>query len=286
MIEVRNLCFVPPGGAEPVLDDVSFSIRDGERVALLGGNGSGKTTLVRLLNGTLVPTTGSVHVDGFDTQADEAHFEVRRRVGLLFQDPDDQFVTTTLDREVAFGLENLGMPQAQMRAAVDEVLQFFDLLHAREVPPHEMSGGEKARLALACVWVMGPRALLLDETDSLLDKRGAERLTSAIEALPPDTSLLRVTTDASAAADFARMLVLHNGHLLADGPPDEVFGTLPAEVVARIDTPLAWELSQELRDRGVPASCTVSWRRLLAELQGHEMGASATPQTEPRAESP
>ncbi|MFQ5599436.1 MAG: energy-coupling factor ABC transporter ATP-binding protein, partial [Candidatus Krumholzibacteriia bacterium] len=164
MIEVHDVTVELPGCPKPVLRGVSLRLGAGERVALLGGNGSGKTTLVRLLNGTLLPSRGRVIVQGFDTSDPNARFEVRRRVGLLFQDPDNQFVSTTVEREVAFGLENLGVQTAVMRRAVRDAIDDFDLRDHQQVPPHEMSGGEKARLALACVWVMGPRALVFDET--------------------------------------------------------------------------------------------------------------------------
>jgi energy-coupling factor transporter ATP-binding protein EcfA2 len=133
-----------------------------------------------------------------------------------------------------------------------------------------MSGGEKARLALACVWVMGPRTLLLDETESLLDRRGVERLHAALDALPRETSVLHVTTDPNAASGHARALVLHAGRLVADAPPDDVFATLPDEVLQRIDTPLAWRVSRELVRAGRLAQPTASWPRLLQQLDaGH-----------------
>ena len=266
MIEVRDVTFVPPGREAPSLDAVTFTLHDGERAVLLGGNGSGKTTLVRLLNGTLQPTSGQVIVDGFDPRDAAAHEDVCRRVGLLFQDPDDQFVTTTLEREIAFGLENLSVPQPQMRTAVDAAMRDFGLLDLRNAPPHEMSGGEKARLALACVWVMGPRTLLLDETESLLDRRGAERLHAGLDALPRQTSVLHVTTDAGAIAGHSRVLVLHAGRLVADGPPDATFAALPDDVLRRIDTPLAWRISRGLCDAGRLAQPTASWPQLLQQL--------------------
>ena len=266
MIEVHDVSVELPGRPRPLLEGIRFRLHAGERVALLGGNGSGKTTLARLLNGTQLPTSGRVLVHGFDTRDPQAHFEVRRRVGLLFQDPDNQFVTTTVEREIAFGLENLEEPTPRMRRAVREALEDFDLRGHEQSPPHEMSGGEKTRLALACVWVMGPEAVLLDETESLLDLRGGERLWRQIEALPAETMLMRVTTHAEVAATCPRVLVLHEGRLVADGAPNAIFAHLPDEVVARVGLPLVWRLAMELVAAGRLHRPTVSLDDVLTGL--------------------
>ncbi len=276
MIDVRDVSVLRPGATRPILDQVSFTLADGERAALLGGNGSGKTTLVRLLNGTLLPSSGSVRVDDDATHDKVALERVRRRVGLLFQEPDNQFVTTTVEREVAFGLENLAVPTADMRRDVDRMLREFDLERHRQSPPHEMSGGEKARLALACVWVMGPGAIVLDETESLLDRRGAEQLWKQIGRLPRDTSVLRVTTDPEVAATSARVLVLHEGRLIADGAPDDVLRALPDAVVERVGHPLIWQISAQLVQDGLIDSPTASWATLLRKLGASGSTAGGT----------
>ncbi len=234
VIELHDVVVERSGRPRPVLDGVSLRIETGERVALLGGNGSGKTTLVRLLNGTELPDRGRVTVDGHDTQDDAARFAVRRDVGLLFQDPDDQFVSTTADREIAFGLENLNVPTTTMRPLVDDALGRFGLESQRHASPHEMSGGEKARLALASVWVMQPRVLVLDETAALLDRRGRESLAAAIAALPPETIVIYVMTSAEQARAHSRVLVLHDGCVVADGPPAEALKSLPAKAALHV----------------------------------------------------
>lgn len=276
MIEVERVSVELPGNGKPLLTDVSFHLRAGERVALLGGNGSGKTTLARLLIGAQLPTRGKVVVHGFDTSDPASRFEVRRRVGLLFQDPDNQFVSTTVEREIAFGLENLNETTPRMRAAVNKALDDFDLRGKEHSPPHEMSGGEKARLAMACVWVMGPSTLVLDETDSLLDLRSTERLWRQIDDLPADTALLRVTTDAELAASSPRVLVLHEGCLVADGLPDAVFAHLAPEIVARVGLPLVWRLSAALVRAGRMHRPTVELDDVLAAsgIPGPEGGAA------------
>jgi energy-coupling factor transport system ATP-binding protein len=276
VIELHEVSVELPGGAGLVLDHLNLRLCPGERVTLLGGNGSGKTTLARLLNGTQLPTRGQVLVHGWDTRDPDGRFDVRRRVGLLFQEPDNQFVTTTAEREIAFGLENLEVSWTRMQQAVREALDDFGLQGLESMAPHEMSGGEKARLALACVWVMGSEALVLDETDSLLDRRGTERLWQQIDALPEDTTVLRVTTDADVAASSSRVLVLHAGCLVADGAPDAVFAHLPAEVVERVGLPLMWRISQRLVAAGRMRRPTVSVEDVLTAvgISGPEGGAA------------
>jgi energy-coupling factor transport system ATP-binding protein len=268
MIEVREVTVELSGRPVPVLDAVSFVIAPGERVALLGGNGSGKTTLARLLNGIHVPTRGAVQVDGTDTRVATTLPQVRRTVGLLFQDPDDQFVTTTVEREIAFALENQRLPAGEIRHRVEALLAQFDLADRRRAAPHEMSGGEKARLALACVWAMRPRYLVLDETESLLDRRGRERLGAALAALPPETAIVHVTTEAERAARCERVLVLHAGRLEADGPADTIWRDLPATAVARTGLPLAWRISARLVACGRIAQATSSEHGLVAAFVG------------------
>lgn len=266
LIEVDAVSLHRPPLERPVLHDVSFRLAPGERVALLGGNGSGKSTLVRLLNGTLQPDSGRVVVDGISTAEPDRLHEVRQRVGLLFQDPDNQFVTTTAEREIAFGLENLQVPANEMRPQVQQALEDFELLRYQHTPPHEMSGGEKARLALACVWVMGATTLLLDETDSLLDRRSRKRLVARIAALPSETTVLMVTTEPDAASEADRVLVLHEGCLVADGPPDAVWRDLSESVAAHVGLPLVWRLSVSLQRAGRIDHSTSSWDQLVRQL--------------------
>jgi len=271
MIEVHDVTVELPGAPRPALESVRFRLDVGENVALLGANGSGKTTLARLLNGTQLPTRGRVLVQGCDTADPQARLRVRRLVGLLFQDPDNQFVTTTLEREIAFGLENLNTSVGKIQTLVRGALDEFELERHRHAAPHEMSGGEKARLALACVWVMGPGAIVLDETESLLDRRGGETLLRKIDELPPQTTVLRITTDAEVAASCARVLLLHDGQLIADGPPDAVFAHMPVAAAERVGVPLVWRVSQELVRLGRLGRPTVSLDSVLTTLGLHEI---------------
>ena len=268
VLELDSVTVRRPHRERPVLENVSLRVCSGERIVLLGGNGSGKTTLVRLLNGTLLPDAGRVCVQGKATTDPQALHDIRRCVGMLFQDPDNQFVTTTAEREIAFGLENLQCSASEMRAVVDEALEEFDLARYRHTPPHEMSGGEKARLALASVWVMGARVLVLDETESLLDRHACRRLWERTDSLPAETIVLQVTTDAEKASEADRVLVLHEGKLVADGTPDAVWAQLPGEVIERVGLPLVWRLSQRLQAQGTLPGllATGSWDRLVDQV--------------------
>lgn len=277
VIDLQGVGVDRPGRESPVLDGIDLRIAPGERITLLGGNGSGKTTLARLLNGTHLPTRGRVLVEGHDTREGASNLAVRRAVGLLFQDPDDQFVSTTAEREIAFGLENQRMPTHEMRRIVDAALRQFDLEDHRHAPPHEMSGGEKTRLALACVWVVQPRCIVLDETESLLDRRGRECLARVLATLPERTAVVRITTDVEAAVTTARLLVLHEGRLAGDGDPDDVFAGLPESILQRTGTPLAWRLSTALVEQGRLARATTCSDRLVSRCAASIRDPSSVP---------
>jgi len=226
MIEAHALKFQYPGSEEGfALRGISFTLKAGERVALMGANGSGKTTFVRCLNGLLKPFSGDVLVDGLSVHKDQFLHEIRRRVGMVFQNPDNQIVTTSVLREIAFGLENLGLEPEKMKGQVQEALERFNLEEYRDAPPHLLSGGERQRLALASVWVMKPRYLILDEPTSLLDPRGRREVLRLIkrEIEKRHVGVLLVTQYPEEALGFDRLVVMHQGRVLLDGSPEHVF---------------------------------------------------------------
>jgi energy-coupling factor transporter ATPase len=223
VLEVERLQVVYPGAeSAPALRGVSFRVAPGERVALMGANGSGKTTLVRCIDGLLHPTAGDVRIDGFSVLRPGDLMALRRRVGLVFQNPDDQIVSTTVEREIAFGPENLGVPTEGIIRRVEEALRMFRLEKVRTHAPHLLSGGERQRLALASVWVMEPAYYVLDEPTSLLDPEGRAEIRRFV-AERSEAGFLIVTQYADEALFCGRLLLLREGKLVYDGPAEEGF---------------------------------------------------------------
>jgi biotin transport system ATP-binding protein len=203
-------------GDRPVLRDLTLTLAE-HRVGVIGGNGSGKSTLARLLNGLVLPTEGQVLVDGLDTATDLR--AVRRRVGFVFQDPDAQIVYPTVAEDVAFGLQNQGVPAEERAVRVAEVLDRYGLAGHADHPAHLLSGGQKQLLAIAGVLVMRPLRVVFDEPTTLLDLANKRRVTRVVEELEQDVVV--VTHDLDLLAGFDRVLVFADGRVLADGPPAE-----------------------------------------------------------------
>jgi energy-coupling factor transport system ATP-binding protein len=256
MIEVHDLEFsyrLKDGNRLPALKGISLQISQGESVAIIGSNGSGKSTLARCLNGLLVSQRGEVKVDGRDV-GQRANWEyIRRRVGMIFQNPDNQIVSTTVEREIAFGLENLALPSEQLRARVEEVLRQFHLRDLRHRPPHLLSGGEKQRLSIAAVLAMRPQYLILDEPTSLLDPVGRREVRELLQRLfaRGDVTLVHITQFPEEAAEARRVLVLHEGELVLEGSPQEVFAQGDCLREFGLRQPFAIELADRLREVGV-----------------------------------
>jgi len=228
MIEVDDLEFgykLKDGSRLLALKGISVEISEGESVAIIGSNGSGKSTLARCLNGLLMPQRGEVRVDGLEVGQRANWEQIRQRVGMIFQNPDNQIVSTTVEREIAFGLENLALPSEQLRARVEEILRQFHLRDLRHRPPHLLSGGEKQRLSIAAVLAMRPKYLILDEPTSLLDPVGRREVRELLQRLFAEgkVTLVHITQFPEEAAEAQRVLVLHGGELVLEGSPEEVF---------------------------------------------------------------
>lgn len=231
MIKVQNISFSYPTDENCehyVLENVSLDIHPGESIAVMGHNGSGKTTFARCLNGLLLPTKGRVVVDGKDTQKPEFAIEIKKCVGMVFQNPDNQIVSATVEREIAFGLENLGVSYQEMHRIVDEMLLKFHLDLHRRKSPHYISGGEKQRLALASVMAMQPRYLVLDEPTSLLDPKSRNEIMDILENIhghakenPITTILITQFPEEALFAD--RLIIFHDGQIVMDDNPNRIF---------------------------------------------------------------
>lgn len=221
----------PDGQRFPAVRQLSLQINDGEYVTIMGKNGSGKTTLARLCNGLVLPTAGRVVVDGLEISPGRYEHipSIRRRVGMVFQNPENQIVSTTVEREIAFGLENLCIEQNEMHQRVDTALVEFELERYRQRPPHQLSGGEKQRLAIAAVMAMQPRHLILDEPTTLLDLEHRRKLLALLVALNKGTAtrqpctIINVTQFPEEALFASRLIILHDGDLVFDDHPHQIF---------------------------------------------------------------
>jgi energy-coupling factor transporter ATPase len=262
MIEIRNLWYryrLRDDDNLEALRGISTLFRPGESVAIVGANGSGKSTLALCLNGLLQPAGGQVLVDGLDVSRRSDWPRIRRRVGMVFQNPDNQIISTTVEREIAFGLENLAVPADELRARVEEVLDQFHLRAFRDRPPHLLSGGEKQRLAVAAVLAMRPRYLVLDEPTSLLDPVSRREVGALIRQLhrQEEVAVVHITQFPEEAAEAQRVLVMHDGKLVMEGRPEEIFSRHRELARLGLRPPFAQELAARLRQRGLPLEETI-----------------------------
>ena len=272
LIQVRGLTHTYHAGtpeAVPAVAGVDLDVHAGECLALVGGNGSGKSTLAKHLNALLLPAEGRVVVDGFDTADPEAVWEVRRRVGMIFEHPDDQLVAAVVEEDVAFGPENLGLPPAEIRARVSAALQTVGLEPLRRRAPHLLSGGQKQRVAIAGVLAMAPKCLVLDEATSMLDPEGQrEVMEVAFRLCRGDGLALVLITHAMEEAALAdRVVVMAGGRIALEGTPAEVFDNEEALRGLRLEPPEVVRLRRGLARDGVPVGAdVVTLDQLVASL--------------------
>ncbi|UCB53536.1 MAG: energy-coupling factor transporter ATPase [Candidatus Zixiibacteriota bacterium] len=234
------------------LDDISLQLKEGESVAVIGSNGSGKTTLVKLFNALIVPDKGEVWIDGVGTRDKKSQRLIRQRVGMVFQNPDNQIISTSVGREIAFGLENLALPYDEMKRRVEWALKRFHLDEYRNHSPHRLSGGEKQRVALAAVLSMEPKYLILDEPTSLLDSQGKREVLSLIRELSEQkkVTVIQITQFAEEAVFADRVLVMHQGKILQDGPPIKVLKQKEDLENIGLEPPFPLRIASGLRQRG------------------------------------
>lgn len=229
IIKTENLQYAYPTEdgqlSVPVLKGVNLSIRRGEFVAVLGHNGSGKSTLAGCFNAIRLPTGGVCYVDMMDTRDENNTYEVRKTVSMVFQNPDNQLVATVVEEDVAFALENMGVPPAEIRKRVDDALRAVGMYEYRAQAPHRLSGGQKQRIAIAGVIAMMPRCVVLDEPTAMLDPHGREEVISTIERLNREMGItvVLITHHMTEAIRAQRVIVMDTGRILADGTPKEVF---------------------------------------------------------------
>ena len=256
IIETRDLRFSYPAaeGVTPVvLDGVDLKIGAGSFVAVLGHNGSGKSTLAKHMNAILLPTGGKVYVDGIDTADDGRLLDIRRTVGMVFQNPDNQIVANVVEEDVAFAPENLGVPPEEIRRRVDDALKTVGMYEFREHAPHLLSGGQKQRVAIAGVLAMAPRCIVLDEPTAMLDPVGRREVMDTIKKLnrTAGVTVVLITHHMDEAAQADRLVVMSKGQVVADGTPKEVFSHVEALKSVGLTVPETVELCWALRKDGL-----------------------------------
>jgi len=243
-----------PGAAEETaLDQVSLTIAAGEFVAIVGHNGSGKSTLAKHLNGLLLPTSGDVWVAGMNTKDEQHRWDIRQTVGMVFQNPDNQIVAATVEEDVAFGPENLGLPSELIRTRVDEALAVVGMSDYAEAPPHSLSGGQKQRVAIAGVIAMRPRCLVLYEPTAMLDPVGRREVMETISRLNEEEGItvVLITHFMDEAVKAHRVVVMDDGRIVREGPPAAVFEEIDLLRKLRLDVPPVIELASRLRARSL-----------------------------------
>ena len=258
MLQTEHLTFAYPaeeGQSAPTaaLEDVTLSVEKGSFVVVLGHNGSGKSTLAKQMNAVLLPCGGTVYVDGMDTKQEALLLEIRRRVGMVFQNPDNQIVANVVEEDVAFAPENLGIPTEEIRRRVDDALAAVGMSEFTRHAPHLLSGGQKQRVAIAGVIAMAPECVVLDEATAMLDPSGRREVLSAIRALNRERGItvVLITHHMDEALGADRLIVMNDGHLAMDGTPAEVFTQVDALRAMGLAAPDTVELLYGLRQGGM-----------------------------------
>ena len=252
MIEIQNVSYAYEDAAAKALNNVSLTINDGEFVAVVGHNGSGKSTLAKHLNALLLPTEGKVLVDGMDT-ADEANtLSIRQKVGMVFQNPDNQLVTTIVEEDVAFGPENIGVPGNEIRARVDKALTAVGMEKYAHSAPNMLSGGQKQRIAIAGMLAMQPKVLVLDEATAMLDPKGRMDIIDLVTKLHKENGItvVMITQYMEEVIGADRVAVMSGGELILEGTPKEVFSQDELLHKHRLDVPVMQQLANRLNARG------------------------------------
>lgn len=252
IIEINQIEFSYQEDATPALKDVSFSINKGEWIAIVGHNGSGKSTLAKAINGLHLPQKGTVTVGGMEL-SEESVWDIRRMVGMVFQNPDNQFVGATVEDDVAFGLENQGIERSEMQRRVQDALEKVKMQDFVTREPARLSGGQKQRVAIAGVVALRPDIIILDEATSMLDPEGRDDVIATINEIKEESDLtvISITHDIDEAASANRILVMREGELYQEGTPEEIFSAGPELVSLGLDLPFPEKLKAALKARGV-----------------------------------
>ena len=254
IIAVDHVSFSYEEGGPQAVRDVSLTVEQGAFHAILGQNGSGKSTLAKLINGLYLPSEGTVTVCGMDTKDEEKTWEIRRRAGMVFQNPDNQLVATVVNEDVAFGLENIGVLTEEMPGRIEKALRDVGMSEFANRAPHLLSGGQKQRVAIAGVLAMEPDAIIFDESTAMLDPQGRREVLSAVKRLNREQgiTILWITHFMEEAVDCDIAHVMHKGSIALSGTPKEIFSDVQKIKPYRLDVPPMARLAQKLRGHGMP----------------------------------
>ena len=267
MIDVQDVKFrYDPEQPGYAVDGVSMQVRRGEFVAVLGANGCGKSTLAKHFNAILLPEKGTVLVEDMDTRTEDHLYDIRQKVGMVFQNPDNQIVATIVEEDVAFALENLGVPAPEIRERIDESMKLAGIYEQKDKAPHKLSGGQKQRVAIAGVIAMRPDCLVLDEATAMLDPRGRRQVMKTIRQLrEAGISIVAITHYMEEAAQADRVLVMSRGRIVMEGTPEQVFSQTERLHSYHLDVPQAAELRDELVKADIPMPKNVITPEACAE---------------------
>ena len=273
MLTAKDIKFrYDPERPQYAVNGASIAVRRGEFVAVLGANGCGKSTLAKHFNAILLPESGTVTVEDIDTRDESRLYDIRQKVGMVFQNPDNQIVATVVEEDVAFALENLGVPTDEMRTRIDDAMRLAGIWEKRESAPHKLSGGQKQRVAIAGVIAMRPDCLVLDEATAMLDPRGRAAVMETIQTLrDAGITIIAITHYMEEAARADRVLVMSRGRIVLEGTPSEVFSETERLHRYHLDVPQAAELRDELEKEGIdlpkgaitPEACAAALYALL-----------------------
>lgn len=274
LIDIQHITYSYPmqqdGSSQAALRDVSLEVARGEYLVILGHNGSGKSTLARHCNALLLPDSGRVLVDGYDSHDTAAHRAIRERVGMIFQHPDNQIIATVVEDDVAWTLARRGMPLSLIRARVEEAMAAVDITALRHLPPHKLSGGQRQRVAIAGILALRPQCIIADEATSMLDPLSRREITTLLHQLNRDYGLtiIQVTHLLEEAALAQRIIVMEQGQIVLQGPPATIFADLDQLRALKLAIPAPLELAERLRQAGMPiASEAVTSEALAREMR-------------------
>ena len=270
IVNIKNLIFSyhpEDGEITKVIDNVNLDIEKGSFTAIIGRNGSGKSTLAKNINALLLPTSGDVYINGYNTKDDEHVWDIRQTAGMVFQNPDNQIVSSIVEDDVAFGPENLGIEPSVIRLRVDSALESVNMGEFRNKAPHMLSGGQKQRVAIAGVVAMKPKCIIFDEPTAMLDPKGRKEVMDIIQELNGEgITVILITHFMEEAALADRVVIMDNGVIKLDGKPEEVFMHIDELRNINLDVPLAVELADRLRKRGIDVPADIISTEKMVEF--------------------